>query len=67
MKNPQRMTNEEEILEASDEEEARSAQELLGEPEPWESWETKLIGWSMGIGIIGLVILGYLINTYLLK
>ncbi len=58
VKNPEQMTNEEE---------ARSAEALLGKPEPWESWETKLVGWSIGIGITGLIILGYLINTYLLK
>ncbi len=44
-----------------------SAEELLGEAEPWESWESKLLGWSIGIAIVGLVILGWLINTFLLQ
>ncbi len=47
-------------------EEMRSAEELLGEAEPWESWETKLVAWSIGIACVGLVVLGYLINTYIL-
>lgn len=44
-----------------------SAEELLGEAEPWESWETKLVTYSIGIAIIGLVVLGFLINTYILS
>lgn len=35
-------------------------------PEPWEPFETQLVGWSIGIGIAGLIILGTLINIYLL-
>jgi len=46
--------------------ELSSAEELLGEPEPWESWETKLVMYSIGIALIGLVILGILINTFIL-
>ena len=49
-----------------EDEQARSAEELLGEPEPWETWETQLVVWSIGIAIVGLVILGWLINTYIL-
>lgn len=41
-------------------------QSVLGEPEPWESWETSLCLWSIGIGIAGLVILGILVNWLLL-
>nr|VFK21462.1 MAG: hypothetical protein BECKLFY1418C_GA0070996_10945 [Candidatus Kentron sp. LFY] len=48
------------------EQETKSAEALLGEPEPWESWETQLVGWSIGIAIIGLIILGWLINTFIL-
>nr|VFJ94448.1 MAG: hypothetical protein BECKLFY1418B_GA0070995_105815 [Candidatus Kentron sp. LFY] len=48
------------------EQETKSAETLLGEPEPWESWETQLVGWSIGIAIIGLIILGWLINTFIL-
>lgn len=47
-------------------EELRSAEELLGEAEPWESWETQLVTWSIGIAIVALVVLGYLINTFIL-
>jgi len=35
-------------------------------PEPWEPFETQLVGWSIGIGVVGLVILGTLINMFLL-
>ena len=44
--------------------EAQSAEALLGEPEPWESWESQLVGWSIGIALAGLVILGWLVNTF---
>ena len=47
------------------EEETKSAEALLAEPEPWEPWETQLIGWSIGIAILGLIILGWLINTFI--
>ena len=48
------------------EEEERSAEALLGDPEPWEAWETKLVLWSIGIAIISLIILSWLISTYIL-
>ena len=35
-------------------------------PEPWEPWETQLVGLSVGIGIAALIVLGTLINIYLL-
>jgi hypothetical protein len=35
-------------------------------PEPWEKWETQLVVWSVGIGIAGLIVLGTLINIYIL-
>ena len=44
-----------------------SAEELLGEPEPWEPWETKLVMYSIGIALVGLVILGFLINAFILS
>ncbi|WP_455222580.1 hypothetical protein [Kaarinaea lacus] len=47
--------------------ELTSAEELLGEPEPWEAWETKLVIYSIGIAFVGLVILGYLVNTFILS
>lgn len=54
------MANEEDLLE-------QSADELLGEAEPWEHWETQLVGYCLVIAIVGLVILGWLINTYILE
>ncbi len=48
------------------EHEAQSAEELLGEPEPWETWETKLVIWSISLAIVGVVVLGWLIDTYIL-
>lgn len=48
------------------EEEERSTEELLGEPEPWETWETKLVFWCIGIALVGLIILAWLISTYIL-
>ncbi len=42
------------------------SQGMMGEAEPWEIWETKLILWSILIGIAGLVVLGILINIFLL-
>jgi len=47
--------------------ELSSAEELLGDPEPWESWETKLVVYSISIACVGLVILGYLVNTFILS
>jgi len=36
------------------------------EAEPWESWETKLVTYSIGIGVLVLIVGGLLINHYLL-
>lgn len=41
-------------------------QSVLGEPEPWESWETSLCLWSIGIGIAALIVLGILVDWFLL-
>jgi hypothetical protein len=46
--------------------ELTSAEELLGDPEPWEAWESKLVMYSIGIAIVGLVVLGILVNTFIL-
>lgn len=48
------------------EQEVSSAEALLGEPEPWESWETKLVVYSIAIAILGLLVLGWLVNTFIL-
>lgn len=36
------------------------------EAEPWEPWETRLCLWSLGLGIVGLVVLGVIINLTIL-
>lgn len=43
------------------------SEELAGHGEPWEAWETKLVAWSISIAVVGLVILGWVINTYILS
>jgi len=35
------------------------------EAEPWESWETKLVLYSIGIGILVLIVGGLLVNPFL--
>lgn len=50
---------------ANDELELHS-EELLGHPEDWETWETKLVGYSIIIGITGLVVLGWLVDKFIL-
>jgi len=55
---------EEQVLANFDKVEANES--ALGEPEPWEAWETQLCLWSLFIGIGGLVVLGTLINIFLL-
>lgn len=39
---------------------------VLGEPEPWAPWETRLVLWSLALGVAGLVLLGLLVNAFLL-
>ena len=50
-----------------DENEITSEDSLFSDPEPWESWESALVMWCLGIGIVGLIILGWLVNTLLLS
>ncbi|MGD8566718.1 MAG: hypothetical protein PVJ39_01340 [Gammaproteobacteria bacterium] len=50
-----------------DEARLTSVEELRGEPEPWEPWETKLVLYSIGLALVGLVILGFLVNTFILS
>jgi len=42
------------------------AEVAIDAPEPWEPFETQLVSWSIGIGIVGLIVLGTLVNIYLL-
>jgi hypothetical protein len=39
---------------------------LSGVPEPWESWETKLVVGSLAVGAAGLVLLGWLVARFIL-
>lgn len=39
----------------------------LGEAEPWEPWESKLVLYSVGFGIVALVVLGAIINMTILN
>ncbi len=49
------------------ENEINSEESLFSDPEPWESWETSLVVWCIGIGVVGLIILGWLVNTLILN
>lgn len=44
-----------------------STETLLGDPEPWQPWETQLVLWSIAVGIGGLLILGWLVNRFILS
>lgn len=55
-----------EVISMDNNNEIRSEEALFTEPEPWESWETKLVLWCIGIGIAGLLILGWLVNISIL-
>jgi hypothetical protein len=39
---------------------------LSGAPEPWERWETALVLGSLGVGLAGLVLLGWLVDRFIL-
>ncbi len=41
--------------------------ELFSNPEPWETWESKLVWGSVIVAVIALSVLGIFINTFLLK
>ncbi len=49
------------------ENEINSEDSLFSEPEPWEPWETALVLWCIGLGIVGLIVLGWLVNMLLLS
>jgi hypothetical protein len=40
---------------------------LSGAPEPWERWETSLVLGSLALGAAGLVLLGWLVNRFILS
>ena len=37
-----------------------------GEPEAWEPWESRLVLGSLAIGVLGLIVLGWLVDRFLL-
>ena len=39
---------------------------LSGAPEPWERWETSLVLGSLASGVVGLVLLGWLVARFIL-
>ena len=43
------------------------AEALGGEPEAWEPWETRLVAGSLAIGAAGLVVLGWLVDRFILS
>lgn len=49
---------------ASHEDESLNA--LTAPAEPWEKWESQLVIYSLVLAIIGLIILGILINLFIL-
>jgi hypothetical protein len=52
---------------ANDIDRNRAADDALsGPPECWESWETALVFGSIGIGAVGLVVLGWLVDVFIL-
>jgi hypothetical protein len=39
---------------------------LSGPPEPWERWETTLVLGSLAVGLVGLLLLGWLVARFIL-
>ena len=40
---------------------------LSGTPEPWERWETTLVLGSLFVGLLGLLLLGWLVDRFILR
>jgi hypothetical protein len=45
---------------------ARADDALSGEPEPWERWESSLVLGSIALGSVGLLVLGWLVDRFIL-
>jgi len=45
----------------------RDVDSLTGEAEPWEAWETSLVLWSIGVGIVGLLVFGWFVSRFILS
>src|SRR5690606_17313220 len=57
-----------ELTDTSEHEEQRTAVDAVGgEPEAWERWETRLVLISLAIGAAGLVVLGWLVDHFILS
>lgn len=48
------------------EEEFEAPEVEIDECEPWEAWETKLVTYSIGLGIVSLAVMGALVNAFIL-
>lgn len=42
-------------------------EEMREEVQPWDPIESKLVKYSVGLGIVALIVLGILINVFLLS
>ncbi len=42
-------------------------EEIREEVQPWDPIESKLVKYSIGLGIVSLIVLGILINVFLLS
>ena len=47
--------------------EASGEDVLSGVAEPWERWETTLVLGSIALGVVGLVLLGWLVDRFILS
>ena len=41
-------------------------EQLFTHPEAWEAWESKLVVWSIIAAVLALVVLGIIINMFIL-
>ncbi|MFW6415341.1 MAG: hypothetical protein ACOCZ2_03400 [Thermodesulfobacteriota bacterium] len=41
-------------------------EEVAPEPEPWEEWEGRMVKYSLLIGVAALIVLGSLVNIFIL-
>jgi hypothetical protein len=52
---------------AMNEEQHNTSEDLAMEAEPWEEWEGKLVKYSLLIGVAALIVLGTLVNVFILS
>jgi len=52
---------------AMNEEQHSTSEHLAMEAEPWEEWEGKLVKYSLLIGVAALIVLGTLVNVFILS